>query len=85
MGLADRCVPADQLRNEAVALAETIAVNAPLAVRAINRTLRAGLGERVRAATQHEAEQQRLLSSTEDAAEGIRSVSERRPGNFTGR
>lgn len=85
MGLADRCVPADQLRDEAVALAATIAVNAPLAVRAINRTLRAGLGERVRAATQHEAEQQRLLSSTEDAAEGIRSVSERRPGNFTGR
>jgi enoyl-CoA hydratase/carnithine racemase len=85
MGLADRCVPADQLRDEAVALAATIAVNAPLAVRAINRTLRAGLGERMRAATQHEAEQQRLLSSTEDAAEGIRSVSERRPGNFTGR
>jgi enoyl-CoA hydratase/carnithine racemase len=84
MGLADRCVPADQLRAEAIELAASIAVNAPLALRAINRTLRAGLGERVREATRHEAEQQRQLSSTNDAAEGIRSVSERRPGDFTG-
>ena len=84
MGLADRCVPADRLREEAIELAASIAANAPLALRAINRTLRAGLGERVRAATRHEAEQQRQLSSTNDAAEGIRAVSERRPGNYTG-
>jgi enoyl-CoA hydratase/carnithine racemase len=85
IGLADRCVPADQLRDTAIEMAAEIAVNAPLAIRAINHTLRAGLGDRVRAATAHEAEQQRQLSSTADAAEGIRAVSERRPGNFTGR
>lgn len=85
LGLADRCVAAEDLRDEAIGLASSIAVNAPLALRAINRTLRSGLGDRVREATLHEAEQQRLLSSTEDAAEGIRSVSERRPGDFTGR
>jgi enoyl-CoA hydratase/carnithine racemase len=84
MGLADRCVPADELRDEAIELAASIAVNAPLALRAINRTLRSGLADRVREATRHEAEQQRQLSSTADAAEGIRSVSERRPGEFTG-
>ncbi len=84
MGLADRCVPSDRLREEAIDLAASIAANAPLAIRAINRTLRAGLGERVREATRHEAEQQRQLSSTDDAAEGIRAVSERRPGNYTG-
>jgi 2-(1,2-epoxy-1,2-dihydrophenyl)acetyl-CoA isomerase len=85
LGLVDRCVPADQLRSTAMALATQIAVNAPLAVRAINRTLRQGLADRVRAATVHEAELQRQLSSTHDAAEGIRAVAERRPGDFTGR
>ena len=84
IGLADRCVPLDQLRDEAIRMATEIAVNAPLAIRAINRTLRAGLGDRIREATLHEAEQQRWLSSTADAAEGIRAVGERRPGNFTG-
>jgi enoyl-CoA hydratase/carnithine racemase len=84
LGLADACVPAERLRDEALALAADIAVNAPLALRAINRTLRAGLADRVRAATSHEAEQQRMLSSTNDAAEGIRAVSERRAGDFTG-
>jgi enoyl-CoA hydratase/carnithine racemase len=84
MGLADRCVPADELRSAALDLASQIAVNAPLAVRAINRTLRQGLGDRVRAATEREAELQRQLSSTNDAAEGIRAVTERRAGDFTG-
>jgi enoyl-CoA hydratase/carnithine racemase len=84
MGLADRCVPADDVRSTAVDLAAQIAANAPLALRAINRTLRHGLADRVRAATVHEAEQQRLLSSTADAAEGIRAVTERRAGRFTG-
>ncbi|QGG95084.1 enoyl-CoA hydratase/isomerase family protein [Actinomarinicola tropica] len=84
LGMADRCVPLDDVRATAVDLAAQIAVNAPLALRSINRTLRAGLADRVRAATAHEAEQQRILSSTADAAEGIRAVTERRPGNFTG-
>jgi 2-(1,2-epoxy-1,2-dihydrophenyl)acetyl-CoA isomerase len=84
LGLVDRCVPADQVRGTAIELAGQIAVNAPLAVRAINRTLRQGLAERVRAATEREAELQRQLSSTNDAAEGIRAVTERRPGDFSG-
>jgi enoyl-CoA hydratase/carnithine racemase len=84
IGLADRCVPLDQLRDEAIRMAGEIAVNAPLAIRSINRTLRAGLGDRIREATRHEAKQQRRLSATADAAEGIRAVNERRPGDFTG-
>ena len=84
IGRADRCVPADELRGSAIELAAQIAVNAPLAVRAINRTLRSGLGERVRAATEREADLQRQLSATADAAEGIAAVTERRPGSFTG-
>jgi len=85
LGLADICVPAEQLRARALEIASEIASGAPLAIRAINATLRGGLGDRVRAATKHEAEEQARLFATEDAREGARSVTERREGNFAGR
>jgi len=85
LGMADRCVPTDQVREAAMALAGEIAENAPLAVRAINRTLRRGLADRVREATRHEAAEQLRLSASADAAEGVRAVSERRPGDYVGR
>ncbi len=84
LGLADLCVPAEQIRARAIGLASEIAENAPLAVRAMNRTLRAGLADRVRAATTHEAAEQARLGATADAREGLTAVSERRPGTFTG-
>ena len=67
------------------ALAAEVASGAPLALRAVNRTLRAGLGDRVREATAHEASEQARLGRTDDAREGMRAVAERRPGTFTGR
>lgn len=84
LGLADVCVPQADVRSTALDLAAEIAVNAPLALASINRTLRAGLADRVRAATAHEAAEQARLSATRDATEGILSVSERRPGVFAG-
>jgi enoyl-CoA hydratase/carnithine racemase len=85
LGLADVCVPAEEVRSTALALAAEIAEGAPLAITAINRTLRAGLGDRMREATRHEAAEQARLSATSDAREGIAAVLERRPGAFTGR
>jgi enoyl-CoA hydratase/carnithine racemase len=85
IGLADECVPTEQVRDRAVELAEEIARNAPLALRSIKSTLRLGLGDRVRAITQREAAEQARLSATDDAKEGIKSVSERRPGDFKGK
>jgi enoyl-CoA hydratase/carnithine racemase len=84
LGLADLCVPADRIRGAAVELAAEIAGNAPLALRSINRTLRAGLADRVRKATAHEAAEQRWLSATVDAREGAQAVAQRRPGEFSG-
>jgi len=84
IGLADRCVPAADVRAAALELAAEVAANAPLAIRAINRTMRAGLAERVRQATRREAAEQARLGATADAAEGIAAVLERRPGRFTG-
>jgi len=84
-GLADRVVPAERLRQEAIALAAEIAESAPLAVRSVRATLRQGLAERIERATEHELREQQWLRATEDAQEGIRAVAERRPGDFVGR
>ncbi len=83
LGLADVLCEADQLRETALALAGEIAENAPLAVESVRATLRSGLAEQVVEATRHELAEQQRLRATQDADEGIRSVGERRPGNFS--
>ena len=84
-GLADELVPQDQLLAAAQALAAEIAENAPLAVVATRKTLRGDLAAAVRAQTNHEHAQQTILRATDDFAEGVRAVQERRAGVFTGR
>ena len=85
IGLADECVPNEQVRERALEVATEIAANAPLALRAIKSTLRLGLGDRVREITQREAQLQAQLSASDDAKEGIAAVGERRAGNFKGK
>ena len=85
MGLADECVPSEQVRERALEVATEIAANAPLALRAIKSTLRLGLGDRVREITQREAQLQAELAASDDAREGIAAVGERRAGNFKGK
>lgn len=84
-GLADELAPAAELRAAALRLANEIAENAPLALEATRKTLRAGLAEAIRATTRHEHAQQAILRETEDFAEGLRAVAERRVGVFVGR
>jgi len=84
-GLADQLVNPTELRTAALALAEEIAVNAPLAVMSVRATLRDGLAQAVKAQTDHEYAEQLRLQQTEDHREGIRAVAESRPGNFKGR
>ena len=85
MGLADILVPLDQVRSEAMDLAEEIAISSPLGVVETRATLRAGLADRVKAATDHELDIQNQLKDTDDFKEGIASTSERRLPNFQGR
>ena len=85
LGLVDELVPLADLRARAHALAAEIAENAPLAVVDTRATLRQGLAAAVKAATDHELAVQAELMKTEDFAEGVKAVQERRSGNFKGR
>jgi len=85
LGLLDELVAADEVRSAALALAQEIAGNAPLAVSSVRATLRGQLAEEVARATEHELKEQQWLRATDDAREGIRAVAERRPGRFRGR
>ncbi len=85
IGLADQLVPLETLGEAAHALAAQIAAGAPLAVRAIRATMREGLAERVRQATERERREQAVLAQTEDFAEGVRASAERRAPRFSGR
>lgn len=83
MGLADIMSSAETIREDAIALAAEISQAAPLAVESTRATLRQGLADAVERQLEHEFSEQVRLARTRDHAEGIKSVTERRPGNFT--
>ncbi|MBX9588170.1 MAG: enoyl-CoA hydratase/isomerase family protein [Hyphomonadaceae bacterium] len=85
MGLADVLVPQADVRATAHKLAAEIAENSPLGVLETRASLRAGLADRVRAATDIELEKQTRLRKTEDFKEGVNAVNERRRPRFAGR
>ena len=84
-GLVDVLSTAERLREDALALAREIAINAPLGVVATRATLRAGLADAVRTATDHELEEQTRLRQTEDFREGVAASADRREPDFKGR
>ena len=89
-GLVTRSVKAKDLQPSARALAEQVALNAPLSVRgskaAIRAVLRHGALDRGSDAADfasHDEAALRALSSA-DVAEGLRAMTERRPPEFRG-
>jgi enoyl-CoA hydratase/carnithine racemase len=85
MGLASRVVEPENLAAEALALAQEIAANAPLAVQAAKRMMRMGLSETFNDHVHHVFLQLLPLLKTQDAAEGMRAFMEKRPASFEGR
>jgi 2-(1,2-epoxy-1,2-dihydrophenyl)acetyl-CoA isomerase len=85
IGLCDRLVASEELREQAIALAAQIAASAPLAIRSIRLTMRGDLAAQVRAATAREAAEQFKLFATEDFRQGVAAASERREPKFHGR
>jgi enoyl-CoA hydratase/carnithine racemase len=84
IGLLDRFVAEADVRDEAIRFAAEIATSAPLAVRSIRETMRAGFVDRFRAATAHEQQEQNLLQKTQDFREGTAASIERRVPSFRG-
>ncbi len=84
-GVVDEVATLETVRARAIALAAEIAEGAPLAVQSTRLTLRGDLAAAVKAQTDHEFKEQSWLRQTADFAEGVRSVSERRPGVFQGK
>jgi enoyl-CoA hydratase len=85
IGLVQEVVSTDALLDRAIAIATTIAAQAPLGVRATlaNARLAEREGERA-AATALRPETMKLMAS-EDAREGLQSFVERRMARFSGR
>jgi enoyl-CoA hydratase/carnithine racemase len=85
VGLVNKVVPADRLMDEALALAELVAANAPLAVRASKRVM-------LQSADLPENEAWALNDGTfgeiftsADAMEGAVAFAEKRPPNWQGK
>ncbi len=85
MGLVNRVVPAGQLADEVLGLAQGIAQNAPLTVAACKAAIRqAAQAPGQPATTRVEAMIEACFQSA-DYREGQRAFAEKRPPAFTGR
>jgi len=85
IGLLDRAVAADEVLPNALALAQTIAANAPFAVRATKAAIRRGLGLEIQEAARAEAVVQAQSIAMDDAREGIAALLAKREPVFTGK
>lgn len=85
IGLVNRVVPGPALMAEARALAERIAGNGPLALRAIKRTARAASGLSLAEGFALENQAKASVLASEDAREGPRAFMEKRSPVYRGR
>lgn len=85
IGFLNYVVPADQIMAKAMEIAEKIAANGPIAVKAIRKSARACLGKPEQEALRIESEISGPVFQTEDAREGPRAFMEKRKPQYKGR
>jgi enoyl-CoA hydratase/carnithine racemase len=85
LGLVNRVVPRDQTLDAALELAEVIAANAPLAVRASKAVLRAAADTDEASGWRINDDAAAVVSRSTDAREGALAFAEKRPPVWTGR
>jgi enoyl-CoA hydratase/carnithine racemase len=85
IGLVDRVVRNDELASAVQSFAESVASNAPLAVRAIKQALRRNVGQPHDSAQEITRDLRMALDATDDYEEGLRAFAERRQPAFSGR
>lgn len=84
-GLVNQVAPREELLEEAIAAADRIASNAPLAVKQAKKSIRAGMQMDLHHGLQFAVESYNALIGTDDRREGVRSFLEKRKPRFTGR
>jgi enoyl-CoA hydratase len=85
VGLVNHLVPAGQARTKAMAIAETIAANGPVAVRQAKKAIAWGSETDLETGMMLAIEAYNLTVNTEDRLEGVRAFNEQRPPRFQGR
>ena len=78
LGLVDRVVPAGTAREQALALAGSIAENSPLALRQAKAAMRQGLDTALSAGLDIEDQAWNVVAFSPDRAEGVRAFAQRR-------
>jgi enoyl-CoA hydratase/carnithine racemase len=81
-GLADRVVPQEYVMDEALALAEMIAKNGPIAVQQAKKAINWGMDLSLEAGLMLEIAAYNVAVPTEDRHEGVNAFNERRPPKF---
>jgi enoyl-CoA hydratase len=85
LGLANRVTAKGQAVAEALRLAEALTENAPLALAAVKRVVRAADGASDEEAFAFQRAEMKTLMASDDVREGMTAFAERRPPRWTGR
>lgn len=85
LGLVNRVVPRQEVLSEAMAMAKTVAENAPVAVRASKRLLRFVLEGDAASSWELNKKLSGEVLASEDASEGALAFAEKRSPNWSGR
>jgi enoyl-CoA hydratase/carnithine racemase len=85
LAMVNRLVAANDLEASVAKLAQSIAGNAPLAVRAMKLAILAGRTQRAYDAAAEVRAAAESARSSDDAREGLRAILEKRRPRFTGR
>jgi 2-(1,2-epoxy-1,2-dihydrophenyl)acetyl-CoA isomerase len=84
-GMIDRCVPDDQLEQQAEEVAQQLAGSATVAIGLTKMLMHVGHDATLQAQLRNEAFAMELSSRSEDFKEGLAAFAHKRPTRFTGR
>lgn len=84
-GMVNKVVPADALRDEAVAWAKSLSEKAPLALQSLKMIMREAATSSQEQTARLESEHQMIMANSEDSREGIMAFVQKRKPTFKGR
>ena len=85
IGLLNKVVPANELQDKTMALAQSIASKGPVALRYAKESIYKGMDVTLEQGLRLEADLYYLLHTTKDRTEGIRAFQEKRSPKFEGK